>query len=56
MLYSMPPELCQEIANAVNNLISGHDETLLGGKERSDAQAEIETIELRSFEKKGQLI
>jgi hypothetical protein len=46
MLYSMPPELCQEIANAVNNLVN----------KESDAQAETETAEFQSFEEEGQLI
>jgi hypothetical protein len=46
MLYSMPPELCQEIANAANNLVN----------KESDAQAEAETIQVRPIEEEGQLI
>ena len=46
MLYSMPPDLCQEIANAVKNLVN----------KESDAQAETETAQFQSFEEERQLI
>jgi len=46
MLYSMPEELCQEIANAVNTLV----------KKESDAQAETETVQVRPIEKERQHI
>ena len=46
MLYSMPPDLCQEIANAVKNLVN----------KESDAQAETETAQFQSFEEQRQLI
>ena len=46
MLYSMPEELCQEIANAVNNLVN----------KESDAQAETETVQVRPIKEEGQHI
>ena len=46
-LYKNPAELCDEIANAaVDNLV----------KKQSDAQAEAQTVELRSSEEERQLI
>ena len=46
MLYSMPPELCQEVANAVNNLVN----------KESDAQAETENVQVRPIKEEGQHI
>ena len=42
----MPPELCHEIAAAVDNLAN----------KQSDAQTETETVQVRPYEEEGQHI